>query len=197
MSATSFVFGVDLDGVVGDYENAFRAHVAKTKNVAAASLPPMTSWSFSNSGWGISSDEEFYGLHADAVRNGLFLTMDALPGASEQLWRLSDAGIHIRIITHRLVVKGTHSLAAGDTARWLDLKSIPFRDLCFIGDKPQAGADLYVDDAPHNIANLRASAGEQAAVVFDQPYNRHLDGPRATNWAELADYVLERAGIDG
>ncbi|MEY3072856.1 MAG: hypothetical protein RLZZ353_1052, partial [Actinomycetota bacterium] len=27
-------------------------------------------------------------------------------------------------------------------------------------------------------------------IVFDQPYNRDLEGPRATDWDQLADMVL-------
>ena len=30
-------------------------------------------------------------------------------------------------------------------------------------------------------------------IVFDQPYNRHLDGPRAHDWSELEELVMELA----
>ena len=29
-------------------------------------------------------------------------------------------------------------------------------------------------------------------IVFDQPYNRDIDGPRATDWAEVEDLVGAR-----
>lgn len=186
-----FVLGLDLDGVCGDYEAAFRTYVARSLRVSEAELGPQTTWSFVGSGWPIRDEEHFRQLHADAVRRGMFRAMPAIEGASEALWRLSDAGVHIRIITHRLCVNGVHRTAAADTVEWLDVENLPYRDICFIADKPTVGADVYVDDAPHNIAALRA-AGQQA-IVFDQRYNQHVPGPRARSWAELADMVLALA----
>ena len=58
---------------------------------------------------------------------------------------------------------------------WLDQHGIPYRDLCFLGDKPEVEADAYVDDAPHNVEALRAAGND--VIVFDQPYNGHVDGP--------------------
>ena len=126
----------------------------------------------------------------------MFATMDAIAGAADALWRLSDAGIWIRIITHRLVTNWGHALIVSDTVDWLDANRIPYRDLCFLGAKPEAQADAYIEDAPHNVAALRD--GGNTVVVFDQPYNRHLDGPRAADWVEaetvLADLVAARTG---
>ena len=58
--------------------------------------------------------------------------MPVIPGASEVLWRLSDQGIWIRIISHRLYVNWGHATAAGDTADWLDRANIPYRDYALL-----------------------------------------------------------------
>jgi 5'-nucleotidase len=122
----------------------------------------------------------------------MFRRMEPLPGVSEALWELSDLGVWIRIITHRLIFNWAHETSAADTAAWLDAHRIPYRDLCFIGDKPNVGADLYVDDSPTNILSLRAAG--KTAIVFDQPYNRELPGPRAADWSEVVARV--RAELD-
>ncbi|HSP27957.1 MAG TPA: hypothetical protein VLN74_05360 [Ilumatobacteraceae bacterium] len=126
----------------------------------------------------------------------MFRTMEVIEGAADTLWRLSDAGVWIRIITHRLYVNWGHEKAVGDTAAWLDANRIPYRDLCFLGAKPEADADVYIDDAPHNVEQLRALGN--TTIVFDQPYNRSLDGPRASSWAEVealvGDLVSTHAG---
>ena len=44
---------------------------------------------------------------------------------AESLWRLSDAGVWIRIITHRLYVNWGHAVAVADTVAWLDDTGIP------------------------------------------------------------------------
>ena len=117
-------------------------------------------------------------------------TMPVIAGAADALWRLSDAGIWIRIITHRLYVNWAHERAVGDTAAWLDEHTIPYRDLCFLGAKPEVQADAYIDDAPHNITALRALGN--TVIVYDQPYNRDLvDGPRAHDWVEVESLVAE------
>jgi 5'-nucleotidase len=186
-----FVLGVDLDGVCADYESALRTSVAARRGVDPSALPPQaTTGHFTE--WGMSA-QDFREAHRIAVtEDRIFRSMEPYPGVAEVLWRLSDAGVWIRVITHRLLFNGLHEASAADTAVWLDQHDIPYRDLCFIGDKAMVGADIYIDDSPHNIVALR-DAG-RTAVVFDQRYNRHLDGPRVHNWTEVEPLVLDRIG---
>ncbi|HEX7716966.1 MAG TPA: hypothetical protein VF416_06740 [Marmoricola sp.] len=181
-----FVLGVDLDGVCADHATAFRRVVASDRGVEESTLPDQQSWDFVE--WGLDRGE-FERLHRVAVNeHRMFRTMPAVPGAAEALWRLSDAGVWIRLITHRLYANWNHAVAVADTVEWLDAHSIPYRDLCFLGDKPQVEADAYVDDAPHNVESLRGTGAP--VIVFSQPYNASLDGPRAAGWAEVEEWVL-------
>jgi 5'(3')-deoxyribonucleotidase len=135
-------------------------------------------------------------IHKRAVlEHRMFRTMPMIAGAAEALWRLSDAGVWIRLITHRLYTNWGHAVAVGDTVAWLDDHGVPYRDLCFLGDKPQVDADAYVDDAPHNIEALRRAGAD--AVVFDQPYNRDVPGPRVLGWADAEQWVLARMAALG
>lgn len=189
-----FVLGVDLDGVCADYTMAFRSVVASEWGVPEESLTTEVSWDFAE--WGIDR-ERFLALHRACVQeHRMFRDMPAIEGASDSLWRLSDAGVWLRVITHRLVTNWGHATIVSDTVEWLDLRRIPYRDLLFLGRKPEVQAHAYVEDAPHNIEALRA--GGNTVIVFDQPYNRGLDGLRATSWPEVeeivAQLVAERSG---
>ncbi len=193
MNGPEFVLGVDLDGVCGDHTEAFRQVVAAELDVDPATLGPQTSWNYHE--WGLD-DDEFLRLHRKGVlEHRMFRSMPVMPGCAEALWRLSDAGVWIRLITHRLYTNWGHAVAVADTVAWLDQSGIPYRDLCFLGQKPQVEADAYIDDAPHNIEELRATGSP--VIVFDQPYNRHLDGPRARSWAEVEQLVLELIARSG
>ncbi len=189
-----FVFGVDLDGVCADYTGAFRAAVARHRGIDESELTTEVTWDYSE--WGLDRDG-FLDHHRRAVlEEDMFLTMEAIEGCAEALWRLSDAGVWIRIITHRLVGNWSHAKVVADTVSWLDANRIPYRDLCFLGAKPQVEAAAYIDDAPHNVEALRAMGN--TVIVFDQPCNQGLDGPRASNWDEVeatvSDLVTERLG---
>lgn len=186
-----FILGVDLDGVVADHTRRFREIMAEIRGVDPETMPLERSWDFGE--WGFAPGE-YAGYHRIAVmEHDMFRTMPLVEGAADALWRLSDAGIWIRIVTHRLYVNWGHEKAVADTAGWLDEHRIPYRDLCFLGAKPQVEADAYIDDAPHNIEQLR-DAGK-TVIAFAQPYNRHLtDGMRAEDWAEAEDLVLGLAG---
>lgn len=185
-----FVFGVDLDGVCGDYTTAFRSIVASELGVTEDDLPLQRSWDFTE--WNLDAAGGFERLHALAVtEHHMFAEMPPIEGVADALWRLSDAGIWIRVITHRLYVNWGHAAAVADTVMWLDNNRIPYRDICFLGNKPDVGANVYVDDGPHNIIGLRGAGHE--AIVFDQPYNQHLDGLRARDWAEVEEIVMEMA----
>ena len=183
----AFVLGVDLDGVVADHTSRFREILADIRGVPPETYSLDRSWGFTE--WDLGPGE-FEQMHRRAVmEHDMFRTMDVIEGAADALWRLSDAGVWIRIITHRLYVNWGHEKAVGDTAAWLDRQRIPYRDLCFLGAKPEAEADAYIDDAPHNVEALRARGNR--VIVFDQPYNRSCADPRATTWAEAEGLVME------
>lgn len=185
----TFVFGVDLDGVCADYTSGFRQVVAADRGIEPEDLPVGRSWGFEE--WGLDG-AEFERLHRLAVAEKRMLrNLPSFEGCADVLWRLSDAGVWIRIITHRLYINWGHAAVVSDTVNWLDEAKVPYRDLCFLGDKPEVGADLYIDDAPHNIAALRSAGND--VIVFDQPYNEGLEGPRATGWDEVENIVLDVA----
>lgn len=187
MSGGPFVFGVDLDGVCAQHTLAFRKIVAQEKGVPEESLTLECGWGFQE--WGFE-EGDFEAYHRRAVAEHRMLAdMPAMPGASKALWRLSEAGVWIRIITHRLYTNWDHAIAAGDTAEWLDKAKIPYRDLCFVGGKSAVDAHVYIEDAPHNVEALRAEG--RTVIVFDQPYNRDLDPPRATSWEEVEAMVYD------
>ena len=185
--AKPFVFGVDLDGVVADYTAGFREVVAAELGRDPSTLPLERSWDFDE--WGISA-AEFERLHQFGVTEVRMLAdLPVITGAADALWRLSDAGVWIRVVTHRLYANWGHAAAIADTVSWLDANHIPYRDICFLGAKPEVEADCYIDDAPHNITALRADGNQ--VIVFDQPYNRDFAAPRAESWEEVETIVLE------
>ena len=183
-----FVFGVDLDGVCGDYTNGLRKILAEKLGVPVDSLAKDVSWDCHE--WGISP-AEYQVLHTEAVvQRRLFAVMDVIPGCAEALWKLSDAGVWIRILTHRLFLNHGHAVAVSDTCTWLDAHNIPYRDLCFLGNKPQVEANIYVDDAPHNIISLQKGGSD--VIIFEQHYNKDLPGLRAGNWGDVESIVLSK-----
>jgi len=180
--------------VCADYTSAFRSVVARERDIDVGELPDNRGWDFAE--WHLGDLGGFDAVHRRAVlEHRMFREMPVMPGAPEALWRLSDAGVWIRIITHRLYVNWGHAIAVSDTVTWLDEARIPYRDICFLGAKPEVEADLYIDDGPHNVEGLLASGNE--VIVFDQPYNRHVAALMATTWLEIEDLVYESAARRG
>ena len=71
-----------------------------------------------------------------------------------------------------------------------DSNNIPYMSLCFAGLKDSIQATVHIDDSPANIAVLREVG--QHVVVFDQPYNRELGGPRMADWSGASvDQLLD------
>jgi 5'(3')-deoxyribonucleotidase len=128
-------------------------------------------------------------LHRFAVtQRNLFRSLAPMQGAGATLRLLSQAGVRIRIITHRLYLKYFHEEAVQQTVAWLEHHGVPYWDLCFMKDKGAVGADLYIEDSPENVRALRASGCE--TIVFENSTNRELPEPRARTWEEVEAAVL-------
>lgn len=188
MSERAFVLGVDLDGTCADFYGGLRPIAAEWLGVPIASLPEVVSWGLPE--WGIDKAPGGYEkLHRFAVtQKDLFRSLKPMPGAPLALRRLSSEGIRIRVITHRLFIKYFHQVAVRQTIEWLDSHDIPYWDLCFMSDKAAVGADLYVEDSPSNIEQLRTDG--HPTIVFSNSTNPHLPGPRADAWNDVVNLVL-------
>ena len=183
-----FVFGVDLDGVCADFYGGLKPVAAEWLGVDIATLPDRVSWTLPE--WGVDRAPGGYdALHRFAVtQRELFRRLPPMPGAPQALRTLSGEDVRIRIITHRLFIKYFHQVAVRQTIEWLDFHDIPYWDLCFMREKAAVGADLYVEDAPENVARLRSQGLK--TIVFSNSTNEHLPGPRAASWDEVASIVL-------
>ncbi|MDR2103517.1 MAG: 5'-nucleotidase [Treponema sp.] len=188
MDESSFILGVDLDGVVGDFYGAMRGIAAEWLNKPPESLTPEVS--FGLDGWGIAEYGGYDRLHRFAViQRNLFRDMKPIRDAPAILRKLSMRGIRIRIITHRLFLKYSHRTTITQTVDWLDTYDIPYWDLCFMNDKGAVGAHVYIDDAPANIIRLRDQGCR--TIVFSNSTNRTIPGPRADSWPEVETLVME------
>ena len=187
-SKSSFIFGVDLDGVVGDFYGIMRKIAAEWLDRPIESLT--TDVAFGLDEWGLAEYGGYERLHRFAVtQRNLFRDMEPIKDAPAVLRKLSNKQIRIRIITHRLFLKYYHRTTITQTVDWLDSWDIPYWDLCFMADKGAVGAHVYIDDAPANIKRLREQGCK--TIVFSNSTNKEIAGPRADNWQEVEQLVLE------
>lgn len=175
------VLNLDLDGVCADYMGGLRDYLVRHDRMDPSIQPSNESYAlYENEGWPFSSPAEYIAVHKAAEAEHLYAAMRPLPGVSEAMKTLAAAHVYIRVVAHRLFVSGQHRMVVADTAQWLDDNDIPYMSLCFTGLKDSVQATVHIDDSPANIESLRAVG--QHVVIFDQPYNRHLPGPRIGVW---------------
>jgi 5'(3')-deoxyribonucleotidase len=186
-----FVLGVDLDGVCADFYGSMKEIAAEWLGKSGADLPTEVGYGLEE--WGINQ-REYRKLHRFAVtQRNLFRRMEPIRGCGPVLRRLSAQGVRIRIITHRLYIEYFHQTSVAQTVEWLDDHGIPYWDLCFMREKGEVGADLYIDDAPMNIEALQREGKD--VIVFTNSTNRHMDTDsdhRAADWTQLEQLVLKR-----
>ncbi len=180
------VIGVDLDGVCADFYGRMREIAAEWFELTVDELPEDVSFGLKE--WGINEKKQYESLHRYALhQRELFKTMPMIPGARKYLRKLSDEGYHIRIITHRLFIHYSHASAVQQTVAWLDGHGIPYWDLCFMKEKSEVGADIYVEDNPDNVTELREKG--LYTICFANSTNKHMHAPRAASWSEVYDMV--------
>jgi 5'(3')-deoxyribonucleotidase len=185
----TIVLGVDLDGVCADFYARMREIAAEWFERPLEDLTPDVTYGLRE--WGIEGLEQYQSLHRFAVsERNLFGTVAMIPGARRVLRKLSGEKYHIRIITHRLFIHYFHALAVQQTIEWLDQHGIPYHDLCFMKEKEQVGADIYIEDSPRNIESLRARG--LYTICFANSTNIEIGEPRARNWDDVYKLIKDR-----
>jgi 5'(3')-deoxyribonucleotidase len=180
------VLGVDLDGVCADFYSRMREVAAEWFERPIEELTTDVTYGLPE--WGV---KDYPSLHRFAVTSrDLFSSVSMIPGARKYLRKLSTEGFRIRIITHRLFISYFHAIAVKQTIEWLDQNGIPYWDLCFMKEKDQVGADIYIEDSPQNIRDLRD--GGLFTICFANSTNKDVAVPRAENWEEAYKLIKAR-----
>ncbi len=187
----SFVLGVDLDGVVADYYSRLREIAAEWFDRPLDELPVDPK---DISEWGIDSQEEYERIHYFAVtERQLFATMQPIDSAPRTLRMLSNDGVRIRIVTHRIMTRRIHEPSIVQTVKWLDNYGIPYWDICFLGEKSAVDADCFVDDTPEQINRLVENG--KRVIVYTNFTNTQIEENdlirRANNWKEVKELVAK------
>jgi 5'(3')-deoxyribonucleotidase len=188
---TRFVLGLDLDGTCADFYGRMREIAAEWTGRPIEELNADPDWGLKS--WGLV-EGEYERLHRFAVtQRELFESMKPIAGAPQALRRLGTEGVRIRVITHRLFIRHFHETAVAQTVRWLDHHGIPYWDLCFMRRKGEVGADLYMEDSPENVEDLRA-AGKHVVILSNAANAAVSDEPggRARDWTEAERMIRDR-----
>ncbi len=189
-SQERFVFGVDLDGVCADFFERIREIAAEWLGKPVDRLSKEVDYDFKD--WGLP-ENEYEDFHRFAVtQRDLFATMRPIDGTAQSLRRLSEEGVRVRIITYRLRISYFHQTAVTQTVKWLDSHAIHYWDLCFMKDKGDVSAHLYIEDAPRNIGYLRKD--NKPVIIFSNSTNRNIPdepGGRAESWEQAERMVRQ------
>jgi 5'-nucleotidase len=174
------IIGVDLDGVLCDYVAGLRSFLSHRRHeeIPDAHSFRLTEW--------FASDDERVSAHSEAVREGLWQTAPPVAGAVQGIQLLQGAGWEVAAVTARGSY-GEGRAAVEDTAMWLERNSLTLAGLWVGRPKIDSGCALFIDDSPSELARY-ASAGIRFAV-FDQPWNRHVAGPRLRSWSAVLSIV--------
>jgi 5'(3')-deoxyribonucleotidase len=183
------VLGVDLDGVCADMYGRLREIAAEWFERPIDELPKEVTYGLKE--WGLKGEDDYQSLHRFAVtQRDLFKSEKMIPGTRKYLRKLSDEGFRIRIITHRLYIHYFHAIAVQQTVDWLDENGIPYWDLCFMREKDQVGAHIYIEDTPKNIELLRNRG--LYTICFANSTNTYIEEPRAKTWGQVYKLIKQR-----
>lgn len=185
MTATKLRFGLDVDGVLYNFDWTARRLI--TQHFENIDMPP-----FSHE-WGSIKDEAGaeawrWLWSADGGLRMLFTEGDPYPGAVE-------AAQEIAKLADIVIITSVPGAAVYDRVDWLARQRVPCSEL-HVTTQPKhlikPYCDIYIDDGPHNVQDLRNHTSA-TVLVWDRPYNQdvHTDAQviRVREWGEVLDKV--------
>lgn len=187
-AATPLRLGIDLDGVVADF-NAGWMELHNTEFGGALTPDMVTSWDGLHTVGGFDDMDAFWGwARANGQRPSIFRHLDLLPGALDTLRALTAEG-------HRVVIVSTKpDWAVHETLCWLADNAIPTREIHLTFTKHEVDCDVFLDDAPVVLPDLVEHRPKALVCRFVRPWNVPVEGAvDVTSWAAFHAIVTERS----
>lgn len=179
----SLRLGIDLDGVVADF-NAGWINQYNAEFDGEVPIDAVQTWDQLHALTHFRDNGEFWTWAAGHGAGSIFRHLDPYTNAVETLVALADAGHEIVIITSK------PDWAVHDTYAWLADRRIPTREVHIIERKWKVDCDVYLDDAPHQLASLIRRRPEATTCRFVRPWNVPIAGSvDVGSWADFATLV--------
>jgi 5'(3')-deoxyribonucleotidase len=178
--------GIDLDGVVADFDNGWmsRYHEEFGDDPRLAHVEPgapQVIWDGLHRMTHFSDMDAFWDwIHA----RHMFRHLELIPGAREGLTKLAGDGHDIVILTAK------PDRAIPDTLHWLADQRIPTREIHFIRAKHRVACDAYLDDSPLVLPRLVEHRPHTLVCRMVAPWNEPVPGTvDVSGWPDFLDAV--------
>lgn len=189
-----YVLGLDLDQTGLNYAKGIQSLIMdKNVHLSEEDFPEMSDYCFVESKWPtLKTISDYADTHVNGVEMGFFRTLEAYENFPDTINMLRDNGVIVRVITHRLFTGSSYAKSVSHTAESLESLGVGYDEICFAKRKSDMRCDSLVDDSPKNIREWREINNDNnPCFIFDQPYNREFEGPRANNWKDLGTMILK------
>jgi 5'(3')-deoxyribonucleotidase len=188
LSTRALRLGIDLDGVVADF-NAGWIPLYNRRFGARLDVGDVDGWNAPVRLTHFTSMSQFWKWASTADEGvSIFRVLRPFPGAVETLRRLARR--------HQVVIITTKpSFAIHDTYAWLAEHRVPTTEVHILDDKTKVICDFYLEDADHNLDELRDAHPSAIVCRFVRPWNVPHEGVRdVAEWSEFEALVERRAG---
>lgn len=176
--------GIDLDGVLYPFSNAFRKYCEERMKIL--NLPEPTHWNFYED-WGLD-EETFNAWLTDAARNYSVFSTHLPYGGVEEAWKdLRDMNVRIHILTAR------PQSAWAQTASWLTAHNLHADTLHFGPSKSflanlAKGKSILLDD--HIFYYEEAERAGIIPCLMTRAWNESKENAnRVSNLAEFVSFI--------
>ena len=188
MSVARLRLGIDLDGVVADFNAGWiRLHREEFGSDLHPSM--VTTWDGLAELGGFDDMRAFWEwARGSGLRPSIFRHLELYPTALDTMHRLRADGHAIVIITTK------PDWAITDTLRWLADHEIPTREVHITDVKSDVDCDVYLDDSPHVLPELVAHRGDAVICRFVRPWNQPVaDTIDVDAWSTFHTVVTRRS----
>lgn len=179
--------GIDLDGVVADFNSGWVRRYNEDFG-AELSHDAVGVWDGLHELTHFRHMEEFWDWARRQEGGSIFRHLEPYEGALEALQRLSRAGHSVVVLTSK------PDWAVHDTFAWIAEHRLPTREVHMTEEKWRVPCDVYLDDAPHQLARLHETRPEALTCRYVRPWNRPLPGVRDVHgWDDFLQVVDDLA----
>lgn len=170
--------GIDLDGVVADFNRDFMDLMVfvTDRDQFGTPRPPITCWNYPVDQFGYTKAEFSFAWQQVERSDHFWRQLAAYDGALAvlaQLDALADAGHDIYYITSR-----PGKQAKLQTEGWLNARGVDWPTVLISSAKGACAKalnlDLYIDDKTENCQDVREQAPTCQVLMATQPWNREL-----------------------